>query len=359
VSDPADDAGVTVSIFDSNATRDGLTNPVASWVVNVSAGSYYSNVFGLAYTIPSSVVYGGTWNITASATLGGNESTPFTVQTYSLWAHGTPVLLPASMGWVTYFVNSTSGGAAYSSITSVNVSAVYLDGTTGQYAPLSLSQNSWGAGVATGTATFTLPLNASEYGRVYFNVWANVSSNGNYTLQYNTSTVYSTAIANYEYTEVEVDCTCVDDYAVIPNQLVFVGLYPVMWSTVYGYQYAPGITMDVSFWNGNSPVAASAVPGNPPSTVVSPNSGGVFFSFVASSTVFSLTALNYLNVSVVAVPSVNGSAIGWDNYSEAFALAANGTTSVGISGVYSAGQYFGGETATLSWSLVPLLSGAS
>ncbi|HTW39631.1 MAG TPA: hypothetical protein VMF04_02070 [Thermoplasmata archaeon] len=356
VGDPADDANVTVHIFDSNATRDGLTNPVATWVVNVSSGFYSSPLYGIAYTIPSSVVYGGTWNITASGAVGGNVSTAFTVQTYTLWAHASPVLLPNAMGWVTYFVNASAGGGPYSHVSSVNVSAVYLDGTTGHYAPLNLSQNSWGAGTASATATFTMPLNASEYGWVFFNVWANVSSDGNFSLHFNTSGEFSTAIANYYATDIYPECACVGDL-VTPNQQVYVEAVPWMWSEGYGYQYAPGVTMYVSFYGLNGVIPASAVPGNPPSTLVSGAIGYTEFSFIASPSVFSTTALNYLNISVVALPSVNGSAIVWDNYSEAFALAPTGTSLVGIFGAYSAADYYAGQTATFNWSLSALSGG--
>jgi hypothetical protein len=354
ITDPADDNNVTVHINDVNAARDGLTNPVASWVVNASAGDYFSGTLGVQYTIPSSVVYSGDWNVTASGAVGGNDSYTFTVQTFTLWAHATPEVLAGNTGWVTYYVNSTAGGAAYSHISQVNVSAVYLDGTTGKYAPLNLSQNSWGSGMATGTATFLLPLNASEAGWVYFNVWANVTGSANYSTHFNTSSQYSTAIANYDGIDVWAYSSA-GEYVAIPNQLVYVYLEPYMISARYGETYAPGITMYISFWAWGAAVPASAVPGNPPAVVVSPASSYSFITFLASPTVFSTTALNFVNVSVVAAPSVNGSAIGWDNESAPFSLEANGSSLVGVSATYAAGEYYGGQSVSLNWSLVPLL----
>jgi hypothetical protein len=356
VTDPADDSSVAVKIYDTNASRDGLTNPVASWTVNASTGTFDSWITGIEYTIPTSVAYGGNWNISVSGALGGNATHDFVVTTYTLWAFGTPVVMPGQTGTFTYFVNSTSGGR-YTEISTVNVSAVYLDGDTDLYAPLHLSADTF-AGAPTGSATFLLPLNASSQGEVFFNVWANVSSDGLVTQFFNTSSIYSSAIATFYGPESEYYITDTVGGYVLPGQLVGVTVEPVIYSAVYGFQYGPNITSYVSFVAGTTPVPNSEIPGSPPTKLISPPSYGSYFTFVASSSLFSSTVVNGINVSTVAEAAPNGTVLEWWNVTIPFYLAANGTAGVAITGEFNAGDYVGGQTADFNWSLVTL-SGTS
>ncbi len=180
VDDPSLDDKVTVQINDGNATRDGLTNPVASWIVNASSGTYTSTTHGIEYTLPTSLVYGGNWNVTASGAVGGFYSNAFTVQTYEFGLSGPEVVLPGFGGVVTFFIYGEASGLPYTQISSVNLTAVYFDGTTFAYQTLALSQSHFPAGTASGSVSFTLPLNASYEGQILIVAWANVTNAGSF-----------------------------------------------------------------------------------------------------------------------------------------------------------------------------------
>jgi hypothetical protein len=354
VSDPGDDDSVIVHINDTNATRDGLTNPVATWTVNVSSGSYDSTLHGLQYTIPTSVTWSGTWNITASGAIGGNSTTTFNVQTYSMLLTGSSVVLPGFSGSAGFTIAGIPSGTPYTALSNVNVSASYYDRNTSTDRPLALSQSFFGAGVNSGTVTFLLPVNASYQGHIEIHVWANVSNNGRFSDE---QSLYI-AIGVYEYTDVDFDCNCLDQ-AVLPNTQVDLYLYPVMYSDEYGTQYAPGITATLSFWSGTTRIANASIPGSPPTSVVSGANGEASILFIASPSVFSTVATDQINVTVVETPSVNGSHPVYDNYTEQFVIASNGTTGASIVSSFSAAGYYGGETGSVNWTVLTLGGGTA
>ncbi|MGC2204901.1 MAG: hypothetical protein WA719_03120 [Thermoplasmata archaeon] len=352
INDGSDDASVTVHIFDSNATRDGLTNPVATWTVNASSGSYLSTLHGLAYTLPATLVYGGTWNITASGAVGGNASTTFDVQTYSLLVDNPPVVLPGASSSIGFIVVGIPSGSAYTQVTSVNLTASYYDGATASYRSLALSQASFGAGVTQGTVTFLLPVNASYLGDIEFHAWANVTNNGPYSEEQ----TEDTAIATEYYSDVYFDCNCLND-VVLANSQVGIYVYPYMYSDEYGVQYAPGLTVTFGFWSGSTQLANSSIPGSPPTTLVTGANGGASILFVASPSVFSTTATDQVNISVLWTPSIGGSAPVYENSTEDFVLATNGTAGATIVATFSEGAYYGGQAGTANWTVISLGTG--
>lgn len=352
ITDPNHDPALTVRVFDTNATRDGLTNPVATWSVNLTSGTYDSTVTGLEYTIPMTLAYGGTWNLTVDGSTGGNVTAPFDVQTYEVSLTGSPVsVLAGHPGTVRFAVTSLATGLPYTEVTSVLLSANYYDGATTAFEPLPLSVTSFGAGVTAGTASFLLPANASRDGYISILALANVSSHGNYSVTDNGII----DIANYYSASIYGSCNCIGN-AIVPNSQVVLSVY------VYEYSYqvepAPYMNVTFSFWNGANRVANSSVPGNPPKALTTDLNGQASIVFFASPTVFSTSALNSINVSVLAVPSVFGSVPVYDNYSFPFAVLSNATSAgATLTASFSAPSYTGGDAGTATWQVTPVGSG--
>jgi hypothetical protein len=353
INDPSDDSRVTVHVFDSNASRDALTNPVATWVVNVSSGTYLSVTYGLEYTLPTTLVYGGNWNVTASGALGGNASTGFTVQTYGLVLNSTPTVLAGYGGSVSFLVAAVPTGGPYLLTSSVKLTAVYDDGATNAYESLPLTPSAFGPGVSQGSASFVLPTNASNAGEILFSAWANVSSNGNFSAV----SSGSTNIANFAYTNVATDCSCLGQ-TVLPNTTVTVVATAWMLSQA-GFQYAPGVAVSFSFMTGPTVVPNTAIPGSPPTTVTTGTNGVASILFVASPAVFSTSAPSQINISAIAVPSINGSAPSYYNTTVSFNVAANGTSGATIVASFNHPSYTGGEAGSISWQVLTIGGGAS
>jgi hypothetical protein len=353
VNDPDFDTHVTVHIFDSNATRDGLTNPVATWVVNVSTGTYVSTQAGLEYTLPSNLTYSGTWNVTASATLGGFASAAFSIQTYTLSLVSSPdTVLAGHSGTVEFFVTGLPDGTPYPQVASVNLTAAYYDGTTGNYARLALSASSFGAGIVNGSATFLLPVNASNFGDIFFDGWANVTSLGHYSVYAET---YSN-IGNFLDASIAVQCDCVDN-DIAANSLVELTVTTVMYS--YERMNAPGVGVTFGFWSGPNHVANTSISGNPPGALTTGLGGTATILFTASPSVFSTSAVDQVNVSVISVPSIAGSAAKYDNLTYDFLVIGNATAGATIVASFGAALYFGGDPGTATWQILPVSGGTT
>jgi hypothetical protein len=354
VHDPGHDDHVTVRIFDTNATRDGLTNPVATWTVNASSGSYFSNLHGLQYTLPTTLVYSGTWNVTASGTVGGNATTVFDVQTYNLVLLISPTtILGGHTGTVQFYAIGIPGGAPYTQISSVNLTAEYYDETTFSYAALPLSTASFGPGATHGSASFLLPINASDTGDLYVTGYANVTSAGSYSVE----SYQSANVGSFDFAYITAQCDCISSL-VAPNSQVQLSVSAYLY-TDGTTSLAPGVGVSFSFWSGSTPVPSGSIPGNPATRLTTNLNGAAVIAFFASPTVFSTTATDQVNISVVAVPSYNGSAPVYSNYTWDFLVAANGTGTATIVATFNQAQYYGGQTGTVAWSVLPANGGAA
>ena len=353
ITDPSLDANVTVHVYDTNATRDGLTNPVATWTVNVSSGTYASTHTGLEYTLPTALLYGGTWNLTASGKVGGFDSVEFSVQTYTIDLVSSPSsVLAGHSGSVFFSVSSLSTGAPYTAVTSVNLTAEYYDGTTAAYARLNLSATSFSAGVTSGSASFLLPVNASHHGDIFFDAWANVTSSGKYSVF---SDAYS-YIGNFFDATFSVQCNCIGN-AIAANSLVELTVTTQM--TTYAHFNAPGVPVSFAFWSGPNRVANSSIPGNPPASLTTNLDGQSSILFVASPSAFSTSATDQINISVLAVPSVSGSIPQYDNLTYDFLVIGNASAGATIVTSFGAALYFGGDPGTATWQVLPAHAGTT
>jgi hypothetical protein len=343
--DPNDDPALTVQIFDTNASRDGLASPVATWTVNLTKGWYFSTQTGLEYTLPTSLVYGGGWNVSVSGSTGGNVSYPFLVRTYGLLPTETPnTVLAGHSGSIQFAVVTAASGAPYTQISSVNLSGEYYDGFTSAYAPLPLSVSSFGAGTTQGAVSYLLPINATNGGEIDIAIWANVTSSGNLSVRADATV----SIANFDYAFLGSTCQCVGN-AIQPNSQVVLYAYV----TQSGDEPAFGVNVSFAFWAGTTPVPNSAVPGNPPANLTTDSQGYAEILFLASPSVFSTSALNQVNVTVQELPSFNGSAPLTYNLTFDFTVLTSGSVGATISVTFSAPLYFGGETGTATWQVQP------
>ena len=180
VDDPSLDDKVTVQINDGNTTRDGLTNPVASWIVNASSGTYTSTTHGIEYTLPTSLVYGGNWNVTASGAVGGFYSNAFTVQTYEFASAVPEVVCPAfgGVGALLHLRRSERPTLHSDQLCQpdgrvLRWNDLCLPDPRPQSVPLP-------PGPRSGSVSFTLPLNASYEGQILIVAWANVTNAGSF-----------------------------------------------------------------------------------------------------------------------------------------------------------------------------------
>jgi hypothetical protein len=353
VTDPDLDKSATVRIYDQNATRDGLTNPVATWNVDVSTGTYVSTKTGLEYTLPTNLTYGGSWNVTASGAVGGFDSAAFSVQAYTLTLVSSPTaVLAGHSGTVQFFVTGIPSGTPYTVVGSIRLVATYYDGTTALYAPLALSVSSFGKNVTTGSASFLLPVNASHFGEISFEAWANVTSSGNYSVE---SATYS-YIGNFLDATLAVQCNCVGDQ-IAAGSLVQLTVTTAMES--YERQNAPGVAVTFGFWSGPNAVANGSIPGNPSAALTTGLDGTASILFVASPSVFSTSAVDQVNVSVISVPSIAGSAPEYYNLTYDFLLMANDTAGATIVAQFNAALYIGGDSGTATWQVLPAHGGTA
>ncbi len=346
VDESSGDTNATVTITDQNATRDGLTNPVATYTVNVSSGANNSYDSGVGYTLPVSLTYGGYWNITASGALGGNYTNEFFVQTYDVGASASPYyILPGFSGTVWFDVEATANDAPYTHAT-VAMTAEYWNEVNGTYQPLPLTNTSFPLGTAVGSTSFTLPLNATPFNYVYFYIWANVTLGGN--LSYET---YAYAyVGEFDYVSLSVNCpTCYGSDVPVGAQ---VAVTASVYYDVGGSPIAlPNDPVDFSFWNGSSLVAA---PGSPPEQVTTNSNGQASILFQAGSPPFTemSSLLNSVNVSALVSPAgVNVSAV-WSNQTWAFSVVNTSQIVPLVQVTPNRGAYFGGDTVVVNWSLL-------
>ncbi len=345
--DPSDDQAV-VQINDYNASRDHLTNPVASWTVNTTSGENVSSDYGRYYAIPFGLLYGGTWNITISGAVGGFASENFTVHTFRVNAdEAQSVVLPGASVPVYYYVAAAVNDSPYSAPfnlsydTSWTVAGVV---THGSIVTVSHPTNA-------GSFPVSIPGNA-EVGTAFdLTLWAQ-TRNGTQVIE-NESTAVAIDVGELRFDSVRLcaypegpfGCDAAD---FVTNSTVFGSAalelyYPATGETVP----AQGISVGISFHNG----AAVVTPlGSPPATVVSNASGEIAFSFQATGTAFSTTAgRNAVNLSAVA--PVNGTLVSNRAYDNVTFEIYSTTPSTYLTLAFNAGQYFGGDTATLTWSV--------
>jgi hypothetical protein len=330
----ATDGNATVKIFDHNATRDGVPTPAATYSVHVATGANYSYEWNIFYHIPLGLVFGGQWNITVQATAGGFAFQNFTVHTFVNEGILTPRdVLPAENVSALSLVYFYANDAPYRNVSSVVVTGTYS--TTSGTAKLPTVH--LGA-LAVGYDNFTVPSNA--VGSFTLDFFANTTS-----ASFNTSSIASASgyVGNLTTPSISLG-RCPSG---CPTSVFAAGtpVYVTVTELISGTgEPSRGMTASFKFEKGASFVTP---PGSVPSSVLTNQQGQASISFLASTSVFSLTGTNSVEVTVTDPTDL---ALGSLSQSHSFTIY-NPTLTPGITLAWSSSEYYSGALATAHWTL--------
>jgi hypothetical protein len=336
------DGNTTVAINDYNASRDGLTNPVAKLTAHMVTGvndSWESNIY---LPIPLNVIYPGTWNLTIDGTNAGFYSYNFSVQTYSPEIEGNQSIgLPGEPLTASYWVFDDLNDSFYTHLSKVTIKGFYenqafkvlpLPGT-----PVTVST------APTGSWGFTIPLNATWLSYVELDIIAN-----------------TTGWTESGYTDIDVaellapivtlsSCagSCYTNHF-DSGETVIATATQLMESGYSGYKTTvPSINLAISYENGKSPITPN---GTPPTELTTNANGQDQWLFTASTGTgqFSTSGPNSLDVR--GVDPYNASAD--SPYSNVtFTVLKTTTSAPGVEVTFGGAQYYGGDTIFANWTL--------
>ncbi len=338
------DSHATVQINDYNATRDNLTNPVATFTPTFGVfgynESYTSNIF---YQLPLGLHLGGWWNITINGASAGFSYENFSVVTYFVSvSSGAAAYLPDHTGSMFYSVNWTVNNAPVLGLTSIEVTGQY---TTTTNVVTNLPGTPFALTPANqGTFNFTVPSNANTYSDLYFQVFANMtpatgaiyseSGTGAAPVGYvATPAVYLGSCPSVQscqtsfFTSGETAFVAVQDWIYTPN----------------GTAPAPGLDAKFQFDSGVLPVTPS---GNYPASITTNASGGAEILFNASASVFSPSHTASLNVSLT--DPLNAGAL-YGPVTVSFHVSLVTPQGPGLLVQFGSDQYYSGDVATANW----------
>ncbi|HKV90779.1 MAG TPA: hypothetical protein VJQ43_06260 [Thermoplasmata archaeon] len=339
------DPTANVAINDYNASRDGLTNPVASVTAHLTGGVNWSYQSATFLKIPLTLLYPGTWNITISGTSAGFASLNFTVETYEVSTIANEsIALPGHSVSVTYYVLSTVNFAPYQHIDKVSVTGNYWT-TSATFATLPQTPTTVGTS-SSGTYTFTIPTNASGNGfnaAVFLEFWANTTgwstqtSNYVYIAELQAPIVHTASCASGCYTNTFMAGAPI---VVTASEMMRSGYHN------FGYQTAaPGTTLQILYESGSSTVSPS---GNAPKSLTTDANGQAQWIITADAGVYSTTGPNKLNVtpSDPAIPGNKG-----NSTDATFFVQKSSSAAPRIEITFGSAQYYGGDTVFLNWTL--------
>ena len=335
------DTTATVAINDYNATRDGLTNPVASTTAHFTGGvnwSYQSNIY---LKIPLTLIYPGTWNITVNGASAGFAFQNFSVHTYNVeYLENQSFLLPGHSATITYYVFSDVNGGLYQHITKVSATGTYA---TGLFTSANLPGTPATVGTgASGVFTVNLPTNASSLGQVYVTLWANTSGWSEqagaslYIAQLSRPIVDLSTCAGACYTSTFQAGTSI--VATVSEWLQWQADPAV-------HTAAPGMTLNILYEAGASVVHPA---GSPPTTLTTNANGQAQWLFTADPVAFSTTGPNALNVTPVDPTIATNKA---NSTSATFFVQKTTAATPRIEVTFGAAQYYGGDTMFVNWTL--------
>ncbi len=349
------DHTVNVTVYDPNATRDGLVNPVFSYAaaINATTDSFFSGAVGVSYTFPT-LPYGGTWLVNFSAP-SGNVSESIILSTYYLKASSSATdpqsILPGDTFTLFWWAYLDTNGALYTQGTNVSIVGHYrADGAT---------ENFFSSGIAalpvgpSGTWIGAVPLNATANQEIDFTLWMTTVVNGH--VAENESTGVDVTVGHLE----------IDQDGLYPAASVCLGYHetyipvglPVAACVRAGSEYAgdfsaiAGLTVGISYWNGTHDVT----PAGAPATSATTNAAGtveVLFNATAPF-ISELQYPYYDSVNfTVTVPGANSTVSHWtlwDNLTWAINPYpyASGVVSVALDHT----EYYAGTNATVAWSI--------
>jgi len=358
LADTAGDLAVNVTINDLNATRDGLVNPVFSATLGINQTTHQNLTptdNHLSYTFPGSLPYGGGWNITASAPLGGFTAVNLTVYTYSFDLVSTPddgsVVIPGEPLTVSWIATDYGTGAPYSHLTSVTANGQYTNAT-----PLDLFSPGLFPLPTKGAGSFTVsvPANATPDTTVVVSVWGVTNVSGQVAENESDAISFYVGVAEIQRVTLESTPGCALGGAADDTFTSGSPVFVCVWVEAHGSgrttQYIPGLDVSFSFWNGLQNVTPG---GSPPSVVSTNSSAPASISFVPSAPPFtSYYAYPFtgdsINITVSDPAAIVGYANAYDNYSfQVIPAASSGAVAVELNSYV----YVPGQTVFANWTL--------
>lgn len=331
----------TIHINDLNASRDGLTNPVFTFTANTSTGANYSATYNLGYLIPLGLVYGGLWNVTASGTTGGFSAYQFFVHTYYPEISVTQSqYLPDATATATFFVYADPNSGPYGHA-QVTVTGDYQTNTSTYWSlfPVKSFNTAW-----MGNFSFTIPANASTDGYAELQIWANETAPAPTNVSEYTNRFFGTSNLTAPMLTLGA-CAwgCGSTAAFVSGQTAFLNVQEWIVGH-YGTTAASGMNVALTFRAGASAVSVPGVP----SPLTTNATGGAEVAFIASSSVFSTTSTNEINVTVTDPSDASlGSFVGHIF----FAVTSQASVAPVLALTLNSLQYYGGDTATVTWQM--------
>jgi len=348
------DTSATVAINDYNATRDGLTNPVATTTAHFTAGVNASYTSGIFLAIPLTVVYPGTWNITISGATAGFVFLNFTVQTYYVATNvNNGLALPGHTVTFYYNVLSEVNSAPYTHTTKLWATGEYWSNQS-KWVPIP-GLPAYLTGIQSGTYNYTLPLNASATGSYgegysYVDFYANTTG-ASVWWQANGADVYTGELAAPAVVLATCPSSGCDTTNFAAGSTIIATASEWIQSGIYGGVRQPAVGADLTlrYLKGTGSTATVVSPlGSPPTHLTVNTNGQVQWIFTADSTAFSTTAANTLNVTVSdpSVPTNKG-----PGFNVTFFVQRSTGVVPGLYMTFGAAQYYGGDTIFANWTL--------
>jgi len=358
IGDTMADLAVNVTINDPNATRDGLVNPVFSAALAINQTTHENltpNDNHLSFTFPGALPYGGGWNITASAPLGGFTAVNLTLYTYSMLVAGNPdtysVVVPGEPITLSWIATDYGTGAAYSDLTSVTANGEYTNAT-----PLDL----FSPGLlplpvkGTGSFTFAVPANATPDTELSVSIWAVTNVSGQVAENESENVVFYVGALEIQRVTLNSSPGCQLGGGSYDTFTSGSPVFVCVWVEAHGSGRTttdiPGMTVSFLYWNGLENVTPG---GSPPASVTTNSTGPVAISFVPSAPPFTSYysypfSGNSINITVSDPAAIVGYANAYENLSfQVLPPSGAGVVSVALNSYL----YVAGQTVFVNWTL--------
>ncbi|MCI4334714.1 MAG: hypothetical protein L3K04_03695 [Thermoplasmata archaeon] len=340
--DGTGDTVATVEINDKNATRDGLTNPVAKFVANFTLFTdNYSSDWNIFYALPLNLPQGGIWNITLAGTLAGFLYQNFTVQTfYTEMGPYQEAYLPGQSAQVLSTVTRTTNGAPFTPTTIVvtgtyelaNFTFKSLFGST----PLTLTPSGFE------TFTVSIPRLAAPGTSVLLRGWANLTGTGGTESHTSSATLYVGNLSTALSLTLGNGGTSV---AVLPANTP--AILTVAVTIITGFYTGPGANISVALALHGPHGMVTSLPGNPPLHLITNSQGDASILFTSSTSTFT-PQMPYVFWENSTQTNGPGASL---NNTLSFSVLPYENSTEGLQVWFGQQQYYGGDTATVNWQL--------
>jgi hypothetical protein len=336
------DGNVTVTINDYNATRDGLTNPVAHLTAHIVGGVNDSWDSSTYLAIPLSVLYPGTWNLTIDGTTAGFYSTNFSVETYYVEADSNQsIVLPGHSVTTSYWVESELNESLWNHLSKVTVKGMYYtNATVPKWIALPGTPANLGTGDV-GSFTWTVPANASTSEYVQLEFIANTTGWSVSGYSY----VYPAALL----TPIVTLSTCADNCysSTFDSGQTIVATATELMQSYDGRSPVSGVELKILYEAGKTVITPN---GTPPTSLTTNANGQAQWLFSASTGTgqFSTSMLNYVSVRPID-PVLASNDGNFTNVS--FSVLKTTTAAPGVQITFGSAQYYGGDTIFVNWTL--------